>query len=214
MESGSEPGPASKKAATKRAAPKKTTPKKTAAKKTTAKKTTAKKTAAKQASTKKVTAKKATAKKAPAKKTVAKEAPAMSARSALTASSVRASKFFKKSRKRAKKLIDDPKAMRKVAEEASRTANNRTGPFQAVLGDFRTLIRLVVAYSRGHYRKIPPEQLAIVVAGLIYVVSPIDLIPDFLPGGYVDDALVIGWVIKTVRTELDAFREWEEGVGS
>jgi uncharacterized membrane protein YkvA (DUF1232 family) len=188
MESGSEPGPAAKKAAAKKAA--------------------AKKTAAKKTSTKK-----ATAKKPPAKKTAAKKA-AITKVPTPHGATIRASKFFKKARKRAKKVIDDPKAMRKVAEEASRTANSRTGPFQAVLDDFRTLIRLVVAYSRGHYRKIPPDQLAIVVAGLIYVVSPIDLIPDFLPGGYVDDALVIGWVIKTVRAELDAFREWEEGVGS
>jgi uncharacterized membrane protein YkvA (DUF1232 family) len=197
MESGSEPGPATKKAAAK----------KTAAKKTSTKKATAKKTPAKTA------AKKAAVTKAPTPHEVGSGRHA-SARSALNSSTVRASKFFKKARKRAKKVIDDPKAMRKVAEEASRTANSRTGPFQAVLDDFRTLIRLVVAYSRGHYRKIPPDQLAIVVAGLIYVVSPIDLIPDFLPGGYVDDALVIGWVIKTVRAELDAFREWEEGVGS
>ena len=27
-----------------------------------------------------------------------------------------------------------------------------------------------------------------------------------------DDAAVIGWVIKSVRDELDAFREWEAGV--
>jgi uncharacterized membrane protein YkvA (DUF1232 family) len=203
MESGSEPGPATKKAATKKTATKKTAARKASTKKTTAKKSPAKKTAAKKASVTKL-----------ATPHEAASGRRTSARSALTAPTVRASKFFKKARKRAKKVIDDPKAMRKVAEEASRTANSRTGPFQAVLDDFRTLIRLVVAYSRGHYRKIPPDQLAIVVAGLIYVVSPIDLIPDFLPGGYVDDALVIGWVIKTVRAELDAFREWEEGVGS
>jgi hypothetical protein len=26
-----------------------------------------------------------------------------------------------------------------------------------------------------------------------------------------DDAVVIGWVIKSVRQELDAFRAWEVG---
>lgn len=54
-------------------------------------------------------------------------------------------------------------------------------------------------------------QLTVILAGLIYAVSPIDLIPDFLPGGFVDDAVVIGWVLKTVHVELDAFREWELG---
>ena len=88
----------------------------------------------------------------------------------------------------------------------------RSGPFEAVLDDFRALIRLVVAYARGHYRQISPDALVVVVGGLIYVVSPVDLIPDAIPVvGLLDDATVIAWVIKTVRGELDSFREWEAG---
>ncbi len=51
------------------------------------------------------------------------------------------------------------------------------------------------------------------VGGLIYVVSPVDVIPDAIPvAGVLDDAVVIAWVIKAVRDELDAFREWEAGM--
>jgi uncharacterized membrane protein YkvA (DUF1232 family) len=89
----------------------------------------------------------------------------------------------------------------------------RSGPFAAVIDDFRALIRLVVAYARGHYRQIAADKLVIVVGGLIYVVSPVDVIPDVVPvAGFLDDASVIAWVIKTVRDELDAFREWEAGM--
>lgn len=89
----------------------------------------------------------------------------------------------------------------------------RSGSFAGVLDDFQSLIRLVVAYARGFYREIHVDKLVIVVAGLIYVVSPIDVIPDAIVGaGFLDDAAVIGWVIKLVRDELDAFREWEAGV--
>lgn len=39
------------------------------------------------------------------------------------------------------------------------------------------------------------------------------MIPDVIPGvGFLDDATVIAWVIKSVRDELDAFREWEAGM--
>jgi uncharacterized membrane protein YkvA (DUF1232 family) len=203
-------------------APAKTAPAKTAPATTApAEKAPAKKAPAKKAPAKKAAAEKARAKESAAKAVAtppserkAKSGRKKSRRSVLKASSVRTSKFFKRSRKRAAKLVEDPKAMRRMAEEASRTANSRSGPFQAVIDDFRTMIRLVVAYSRGHYRKIPADQLVIVVAGLIYVVSPIDVIPDFLPGGFADDAVMVGWVIRTVRSELVAFREWEEGAGS
>jgi uncharacterized membrane protein YkvA (DUF1232 family) len=44
--------------------------------------------------------------------------------------------------------------------------------------------------------------------GLLYLVSPIDLIPDFLPGGYIDDAMVLAIVIKQVSSDLDKYKEW------
>lgn len=121
------------------------------------------------------------------------------------------SKFFAAARMRAERLTKDPEKLQKIAEESYKSGAARSGPFTAVMDDFRTLIRLVVAYARGHYREIPTDALVVVVAGLVYVVSPLDLIPDFLPGGFADDAAVVVWVVKTVRSELDNFRAWELG---
>jgi uncharacterized membrane protein YkvA (DUF1232 family) len=181
-----------KKAATAKKAP--------ATKKMTPTRATAKKSVP---ATKKVTTKKATAKKAVASSTAnpARAAPATAANS----------KFFAAARKRAALLTKDPEKLQKIAEESYRSGAARSGSFTAVMDDFRTLIRLVVAYARGHYREIPPDSLVIVIAGLVYVVSPVDLIPDILPGGFADDAAVIVWVVKAVRTELDNFRAWELG---
>ena len=121
------------------------------------------------------------------------------------------SRFFGAARKRAERLVNDPERLQRIAEDSYKSGAARSGPFTAVMDDFRTLIRLVVAYARGHYREIPPDALVVVVTGLVYVVSPLDLIPDFLPGGLLDDAVVVAWVVKTVRGELDDFRAWELG---
>lgn len=175
--------------------------KKPAAKKTEAKKTAAKKT------TPGTAAKKAVAQKSSAiKKGLRVDAARELARSAPM------SKYFAKARARARKMLDDPGALRRVADQSYRSGAARSGSFAGVMDDFRTLVRLVVAYARGNYREIPADSLALVVAGLIYVVSPLDLVPDALPVvGYLDDAVVVGWVIKSVREELDAFRAWELG---
>ena len=136
------------------------------------------------------------------------------ARGAATADAAAAvsSKFFQRQRERAQKLLDDPEALRRVAEDANQSGVLHSGPFAVVLEDFRALIRLVVAYARGHYRSVQVESLVVMVAGLLYVLSPIDAIPDAIPGvGVLDDAAVVGWVVKTVRGELEAFREWELG---
>ena len=73
-----------------------------------------------------------------------------------------------------------------------------------------TLVRLVRAYVKGEYRDVPWETIALAIGALIYFISPIDAIPDFIPVvGYIDDAAVIGFVIASVYTDLNNFRDWE-----
>ena len=189
--------------------------KRTPAKKAPARKTApAKKAPAAMAPVKKAPARKAApVKKAPAKKAPGKKSPARTAARGKTAASAVESNFFQRATERARQIANDPAKLREIAENANRSSALRSGPFAAVLDDVRALIRLVVAYARGLYRDIAIDKLIVLVAGLIYVVSPVDAIPDAVPvAGFLDDAAVIGWVIKSVRSELDAFREWEAGV--
>ena len=52
--------------------------------------------------------------------------------------------------------------------------------------------------------------IAAIVAALLYVLSPIDLIPDFIPIiGYVDDALVVSACLAMVKQDLHAYRNWK-----
>jgi uncharacterized membrane protein YkvA (DUF1232 family) len=58
---------------------------------------------------------------------------------------------------------------------------------------------------------VPWETIVWAIAAIIYFVSPIDLIPDFIPVvGYLDDVVVIGWVAASISTDIENFREWEE----
>lgn len=45
--------------------------------------------------------------------------------------------------------------------------------------------------------------IVIIVAVAIYVVSPIDLIPDFLPGGFKDDERLVDWLFQTLGNKLE-----------
>jgi len=47
--------------------------------------------------------------------------------------------------------------------------------------------------------EVPLAKKATIAAALLYFVSPLDLIPDFLPGGYLDDAAVIAAAFKGVQ---------------
>ena len=73
-----------------------------------------------------------------------------------------------------------------------------------------TFLRLLRAYASGAYRQVPAKDLILIVAGLLYFVAPIDVIPDFLIGlGFLDDAAVIAWVVRTLKSVVDDFTRWE-----
>jgi uncharacterized membrane protein YkvA (DUF1232 family) len=70
--------------------------------------------------------------------------------------------------------------------------------------------RLLRAYVKREYTDIPWQSLVLIVAAVLYFLVPVDVIPDFILGlGYLDDAAVIAWVVKTLQSVLDDFRKWE-----
>ena len=62
----------------------------------------------------------------------------------------------------------------------------------------------------GDYRETPWTTIAALTGALIYVLSPIDMILDFIPGiGFLDDAVVIGLAIKLAQPDLEKYRAWK-----
>ena len=75
----------------------------------------------------------------------------------------------------------------------------------------KVIIRMVKAYKSGEYRDIRWQSVLLLVAALVYFVTPIDLIPDFIPiTGLVDDFSVVVWVYSNLKEEIDRFMLWEE----
>ena len=62
----------------------------------------------------------------------------------------------------------------------------------------------------GVYRETPWATIAALTGALIYVLSPLDLILDFIPGiGFLDDAIVIGLAIRLALPDLEKYRAWK-----
>ena len=74
-------------------------------------------------------------------------------------------------------------------------------------GDIR---RMLLAYYDGKYKTLPWESLVKGVVAILYLVSFVDFIPDFIPViGLMDDFMVIGWVVNSIREDIEKFKLWE-----
>ncbi len=86
--------------------------------------------------------------------------------------------------------------------------------FDQIRGIMFSFIRLIKAYFGGQYRDINTKSIVLGIATLLYVVSPIDLVPDFIPIlGFADDISLMAWFIKAFQEELSRFQEWEQMQG-
>lgn len=83
-------------------------------------------------------------------------------------------------------------------------------PFGETWPYLQAMLRLIRAYAEGLYRDVPESTLVVMVAAIVYIVNPLDVIPDAMPAlGYLDDATVLALALKRSRDALDDFMRWE-----
>ena len=85
------------------------------------------------------------------------------------------------------------------------------GPLGRFISDLKLMFSVIQDYISGEYREIPWWSIAAIVAALLYVLNPIDLIPDFIPVvGYIDDALVVAACLAMVEQDLQNYKDWKK----
>lgn len=85
----------------------------------------------------------------------------------------------------------------------------KAGGLQKVRKDLALLADYVSDIIHGHYHNYNKSSIILALAGLIYVVSPLDVIPDFLPIGFLDDITIITWAIAKIADELSKYCQWK-----
>ncbi len=107
-----------------------------------------------------------------------------------------------------------PDAISGHAEDAGRFLAKPPWYARRTPGAFRSKLRLLWMvlrdYANGTYRKVPWKAVAALAAAVVYVVSPLDLVPDFLvPLGFTDDVLAIALTWGLVKRELREYCAWK-----
>lgn len=74
--------------------------------------------------------------------------------------------------------------------------------------------RMARAALRGEYAGLTRGRLLGMLAALVYIVSPVDLVPEglFTVFGLADDAMLVAWLASALVNDTEAFLHWERGL--
>ena len=117
--------------------------------------------------------------------------------------------YFGKFSKDAEKIVDDRRKINRLLTLARKKLEKNSGVLRNVREKISLSISLLKDYAAGRYRDIPRSNLILIIAGLLYLISPIDAVFDFVPGGFIDDATILIWVFSLIQDELDNYAEWK-----
>jgi uncharacterized membrane protein YkvA (DUF1232 family) len=89
----------------------------------------------------------------------------------------------------------------------------RFGLLARIFQNLRLLIPLVKDYLKGTYRDISVKSIVIFIVALAYIISPIDLIPDYILGlGQIDDAAILCLSLYFLEKDLMKYKEWKDKI--
>lgn len=103
---------------------------------------------------------------------------------------------------------DDERITELISKVREKIENNEI--FADVLDDIRTSIEMIVDWKNGEYTSLSKNTVIIVIIGFLYLLDPLDIVPDFLKKGFLDDIIVIIYLLKRIKSELNLYREWKK----
>ena len=112
--------------------------------------------------------------------------------------------------KRAKTI--KPKDAEKVVNkkrEIKRKASR--GPLKKMTSDIMLMVALIIDYWWGRYVRTPWWTISAVLVALLWVLNPLDLVPDAIPlFGLLDDAAVVAIVMAMTEQDLADYKAWKQ----
>ena len=107
----------------------------------------------------------------------------------------------------------DEKDLEQIEREVPRKVDNMKAITEGIDWLKSMLNRVTILYEmvRDTEYKLDRRSKALIAAGLIYFLLPVDMTPDFIPGiGYLDDAVVLSTLWKIVQEQVNQYMTFKE----
>lgn len=116
--------------------------------------------------------------------------------------------IIRKFQGKANEIYFDRERLKKLLLTAKNKAEGNK-ELMEIWEELKLLLELIKDWMKGDYKELSKSSVIMVIIGLLYLVNPFDIIPDFLIGGFVDDLGVIAYVIKKTSDELNLYKKWK-----
>ncbi|MEP0365986.1 MAG: YkvA family protein [Cyclobacteriaceae bacterium] len=108
------------------------------------------------------------------------------------------------SNERVKKLLQ---AGKEKLDEMSGSAEDK----KTFVSHVQKVMRMIRAHFTGEFKAFSVKSMVLLVFALIYFITPLDLLPDFIPAlGFTDDLSILLFIFKSIQEDVAEFEEWEE----
>ena len=118
--------------------------------------------------------------------------------------------MYEKYKEKAMEFLDDDEKLEQLLENLEEKLKLIPGVGEK-LADVPALISMLRAYMNKTYREVPAGTVLSIIATLLYVLSPLDIVPDGIPVlGIADDILLVDYVMDKIHDDVEKYRKWKQ----
>lgn len=103
--------------------------------------------------------------------------------------------------------VTHPSKLKELLSKAKKYASFEG--LKNVKTEFLTICQYIGDVFTGRYKEYNVLNLCVIVGAIVYVVTPLDILPDFIPAGFVDDTAIIIWAVHEFADELNRYKQYK-----
>lgn len=108
------------------------------------------------------------------------------------------------------KIDDNDVTIAMDSQEEIDNKINNSGLLQKYSELAKVMYGMLKDYRKGVYSKVPWFTIATIAFAFLYILNPLDIIPDFIPGiGYIDDLAILTFGLRFIETDLHNYLDWK-----
>lgn len=108
------------------------------------------------------------------------------------------------------KIKDDDLELAENSQEQISKKILNSGTLRKYAELAKIMFGMLKDYRRGSYTNVPWFTIASIGFALLYILNPMDLMPDFIPGiGYVDDFAIMTIAMRFIESDLHHYLDWK-----